>query len=179
MKCGFDRTFLLLSFLRYFVSQSTISFRFANYRKPRHEYCVQANLYIYGYLFLLWRISAVFLQTIFIQTVLTIVCRYQAAVFFQYIVGFRFRNWESTRDHKPLWRLRTCLFSIFMFSPVLPSIRRGSTKTRTALCCICVAAPEMPLARQIVQDYKVEACSRTVYSFEIIFLNLNRRQNSF
>ena len=34
VKCGFDRTFLLLSFVRCFVSQSTISFRFAKYRKP-------------------------------------------------------------------------------------------------------------------------------------------------
>ena len=34
VKCGFDRTFLLLSFVRCFASQSTISFRFAKYRKP-------------------------------------------------------------------------------------------------------------------------------------------------
>ena len=38
LKCGFDRTFLLLSFVRCFVSQSTISFRFAKYRKPLNEW---------------------------------------------------------------------------------------------------------------------------------------------
>ena len=33
VKCGFDRTFLLLSFVRCSVSQSSISFRFVSFRK--------------------------------------------------------------------------------------------------------------------------------------------------